>query len=169
MARFSEVPLTVSWPHFREVDPAEMDKIEGLKPNKTRHASFVVVQPVFFFFFFKVQIFLIIFLQSLGIVTDAAERIQLNLWVKNIRAIPMLRPVANRQIPLFWAELVCGNLIYFFFLRFLHNFLPFLKFSFISSSNFLLFSKIFSSIYNLFFSVFLFLHFDNFFYIFCYF
>lgn len=40
------IPFSVSWPHFREADAAEIDKVEGLKPNKTRHESFVVVQPV---------------------------------------------------------------------------------------------------------------------------
>jgi hypothetical protein len=39
-------PAYLSFPHFYQADPALLDAIEGLKPNKEKHQTYFLIQPV---------------------------------------------------------------------------------------------------------------------------
>ncbi|KAI2805022.1 CD36 [Blomia tropicalis] len=40
------VPIFISWPHFLDADPIYLKPFNGLKPNRTRHQTYVDIEPV---------------------------------------------------------------------------------------------------------------------------
>lgn len=43
---FLDIPAAVSLPHFLDADPTLLENIEGLEPNREKHGSYVILQPV---------------------------------------------------------------------------------------------------------------------------
>lgn len=43
---FEDFPIAVSLPHFYKGDPSLLNEVEGLKPDKEKHETFMVYQPV---------------------------------------------------------------------------------------------------------------------------
>ena len=41
-----DIPLAVSFPHFFNGEPSLLDNIEGLHPDKDRHGTDIIIQPV---------------------------------------------------------------------------------------------------------------------------
>lgn len=39
-------PIVVSFPHFYQADPAYINAIDGLNPNKEEHETYLDLQPV---------------------------------------------------------------------------------------------------------------------------
>jgi hypothetical protein len=39
-------PAYLSFPHFYQADPALLDAVEGLKPEKEKHQTYFLIQPV---------------------------------------------------------------------------------------------------------------------------
>ena len=46
----------ISWPHFFQADPKLVSAVEGLKPDKEKHQSYINIQPVSSIFYFKLRI-----------------------------------------------------------------------------------------------------------------
>lgn len=42
----TESPLLVSYPHFLYADSEYLNKVEGLKPNKDKHETEFLIEPV---------------------------------------------------------------------------------------------------------------------------
>jgi hypothetical protein len=43
---FLDFPLAASFPHFMHASPELKEKVEGLKPDPSKHGSYVIVEPV---------------------------------------------------------------------------------------------------------------------------
>lgn len=43
---FLAIPIAVSLPHFYNSDPTLIDEAEGIKPDKEKHETVVLIQPV---------------------------------------------------------------------------------------------------------------------------
>lgn len=42
----ADIPAAVSLPHFYQADESLLERIDGLKPNKTLHGTTLAIQPV---------------------------------------------------------------------------------------------------------------------------
>lgn len=40
------MPLAITYPHFMNADPSILERFEGLNPDKERHSSTLMLQPV---------------------------------------------------------------------------------------------------------------------------
>ncbi|KAF5278410.1 hypothetical protein FQA39_LY05899 [Lamprigera yunnana] len=81
------LPAYGSLPHFYTADPFYLDGIDGLKPNKSKHESFIVLEP------------------NTGITLKTVLRIQINILLHPIEGITVFRDVPKIFIPLVWAEI----------------------------------------------------------------
>lgn len=77
-------PIFLSYPHFLEADPFFLQQVGGLKPNFTKHRTYLDIEP------------------QTGTPVDFIVRIQanVNLQTKNTKA-PQMRSVI---LPVFWQE-----------------------------------------------------------------
>ncbi|XP_072382219.1 scavenger receptor class B member 1-like isoform X4 [Diabrotica undecimpunctata] len=87
------VSTAASHPHFLYGDSILRDSVEGLKPDKEKHTSFIEVEPI------------------TGVPIIAAARSQVNLVVKNMKGFSeKLNQFSNLNIPLAWIEVVQESL-----------------------------------------------------------
>ncbi|XP_076330790.1 platelet glycoprotein 4-like [Tachypleus tridentatus] len=77
-------PVVASAPHFYQGSKQYLQNVIGLKPDKTRHQSFLDVEPM------------------TGLVLNARKRIQLNIDVKRTPELESLRNISDVLIPLAW-------------------------------------------------------------------
>ncbi|XP_075232479.1 sensory neuron membrane protein 1-like [Lycorma delicatula] len=79
-------PLVASFPHFFDASPELERGVTGLNPNKERHSTYAVLEPVS------------------GVPLQARRRIQINIQLKTIRYVPITKKVKRTLCPLFWIE-----------------------------------------------------------------
>ncbi|XP_055543770.1 scavenger receptor class B member 1-like [Wyeomyia smithii] len=108
------IPVAVSLPHFYKGDPALVEAIDGLKPDKEKHDAVIIMQP------------------QLGIPMKASIRVQISL-LTNVSFNADLRPFHNRVIPLIWAEMAVEKLTpdIVMLLHLLFDFAPYLQSGFV--------------------------------------
>jgi len=80
------LPIYISLPHFYNGDPSYVDAIDGLKPEKDVHEFYFALEP------------------SLGIISDTAARIQMNVWLEPIPSYAIFENVPKVMFPIFWTE-----------------------------------------------------------------
>ena len=80
-------PIVLSWPHFLKADPAFLEKVEGLRPDKDRHGFWFDIQPV------------------TGTTLVAKARLQVNIAIKKIDSYTALKNLKEDTIiPITWFE-----------------------------------------------------------------
>uniref|UniRef100_A0A8B9FZ51 Scavenger receptor class B member 1 n=1 Tax=Amazona collaria TaxID=241587 RepID=A0A8B9FZ51_9PSIT len=77
-------PMFISHPHFYNADPALLDAVEGLHPNKDQHALFLDVHPL------------------TGIPMNCSIKLQLNLYIKQVSGIIQTGRIKPVVLPLLW-------------------------------------------------------------------
>ncbi|KAK7866502.1 hypothetical protein R5R35_014364 [Gryllus longicercus] len=106
---FFNFPLAASAPHFMNGDPVLIDSVRGMNPQRDKHGSYIVVEPI------------------TGIPMESCARIQSNLVVRKLSGISKkLERFSNISIPMFWAEYHQKDLPWYiyYFLYFVVNILP---------------------------------------------
>ncbi|KAH0949613.1 hypothetical protein HN011_006049, partial [Eciton burchellii] len=79
-------PVYISFPHFYKADPKLLDAVEGLKPDKKLHESYIKIQP------------------KLGVPIEAMVRVQLNLMVERQPNIAVVANFPDMMFPIMWIE-----------------------------------------------------------------
>ncbi|KAB0799891.1 hypothetical protein PPYR_07771 [Photinus pyralis] len=77
-------PAYMSYPHFYLADPSYLQKVTGLKPNKTEHESHLTIEPV------------------TGITLAAKVQLQLNLRIESIKGMSIFDNVPPMYMPMIW-------------------------------------------------------------------
>lgn len=84
---YYDIPAAVSLPHFYQADESLLDKIDGLRPNQSLHATTLAIQP------------------RIGVPLVAHIRVQTNLVIHKTKGNPRVTPFNNLTIPIFWVDL----------------------------------------------------------------
>ncbi|KAB0795085.1 hypothetical protein PPYR_11924 [Photinus pyralis] len=84
----SGAPLFGSLPHFYGADPIYGSMVEGIKPEESKHESYVILEPIS------------------GMPLDAVLRLQVNVKMSPIKYISMYEDVPEVYLPVFWLEQV---------------------------------------------------------------
>ncbi|XP_067618384.1 lysosome membrane protein 2 isoform X2 [Eurosta solidaginis] len=84
---YYNIPLAVSFPHFFNGEPSLLENIEGLKPDKKRHGTDIIIQP------------------QLGIPMRVRSRFQINLLIGNVKHNRDVSLFKNMALPIFWIEM----------------------------------------------------------------
>jgi hypothetical protein len=79
-------PVALSAPHFFAGDPILRINVEGLKPEREIHETFLEIEPL------------------TGLVLNAARRLQINILVEKSRDIEALRTVQQMVMPFLWLQ-----------------------------------------------------------------
>ncbi|GLH03172.1 Sensory neuron membrane protein 1, partial [Gryllus bimaculatus] len=106
---FFNFPIAASAPHFMNGDPVLIDSVRGMNPQRDKHGSYIVVEPI------------------TGLPMESCARIQSNLVVRKLSGISKkLERFSNISIPMFWAEYYQKDLPWYiyYFLYFVVNILP---------------------------------------------
>ena len=82
------LPVYGSLPHFYKADKFYSQNVDGLKPERSKHESYIVLEP------------------TTGIPIEAALRIQLNMLLHPIKNIMVYEDVPEIYFPLFWIECI---------------------------------------------------------------
>ncbi|XP_039213237.1 scavenger receptor class B member 1 isoform X2 [Crotalus tigris] len=80
----SNAPVFISQPHFFNADPALLDTVEGLHPNKKDHDLFVDIHPL------------------TGIPMNCSVKMQMNLFIKHIPGIWQTGQIKPVVLPMIW-------------------------------------------------------------------
>lgn len=81
-----EAPIAMSTPHFLDGNP-EYINMSGLRPNRKLHETFMKIEPL------------------TGVILKASKKIQINLVMKRVKGLSMLRRVPEQMLfPLVWAD-----------------------------------------------------------------
>ncbi|XP_044262686.1 uncharacterized protein LOC123010073 [Tribolium madens] len=81
-----QFPVFFSLPHFFRTDPYYLDLIDGLKPDKNKHESMVIVEP------------------TTGIPIEMRAKAQLNLLIRPVKGIPLVENSRKIFVPVFWTK-----------------------------------------------------------------
>uniref|UniRef100_A0ABD2XJ81 Sensory neuron membrane protein 1 n=1 Tax=Trichogramma kaykai TaxID=54128 RepID=A0ABD2XJ81_9HYME len=84
--RCIKAPLVLTNPHFYDVDEVYASRVEGLEPEKERHAIFAEQDPF------------------TGGLLVAYIRFQLNLFLRPVQKIKLARNFPEALLPLFWLD-----------------------------------------------------------------
>ncbi|XP_054726969.1 scavenger receptor class B member 1 [Anastrepha obliqua] len=84
---YYNIPMAVSFPHFFNGEPSLLENIEGLKPDKDRHGTEIIIQP------------------QLGIPMRVRSRFQINLLMGNVKHNRDVSQFKNMALPIFWIEM----------------------------------------------------------------
>ncbi|XP_014253859.1 sensory neuron membrane protein 2-like [Cimex lectularius] len=79
-------PIVFSPPHFLDADPSYLNYVEGLKPDREKHLTYVSIEPL------------------TGVPISGRKRIQMNMFLKKIKGITLLTNVTEGLFPIGWAE-----------------------------------------------------------------
>ncbi|EFA05690.2 scavenger receptor class B member 1 [Tribolium castaneum] len=80
-------PLATSFPHFLHGDSIIRSYVSGMKPNRTKHSSYLIVEP------------------TTGVPLESAARSQSNLVVRKLTGFnELVTPFSDTVIPMFWLE-----------------------------------------------------------------
>lgn len=87
------MPFAASNPHFYGRYPNNMThKLDGLKPDRNRHQSFIIVEPI------------------MGIPIDQSARSQSNVIIPNLSGFSEnIERFSNMALPTFWVEYVSNR------------------------------------------------------------
>ena len=84
---YSGFPIAVSYPHFLDADQQLLDAVDGLNPDRSKHESFVKIEPVSFFFYYFDKIYREPWWKCHNIYLNVIEKflntlliIQMNVW-----------------------------------------------------------------------------------------
>ena len=80
------LPIFVSKPHFLDADPIVSRNIIGLKPNRSKHDSYVNVEPL------------------TGFVLGAAKQLQFNIQLNSSGSQKEMKNLRTVLFPIFWAS-----------------------------------------------------------------
>jgi hypothetical protein len=99
-------PLATSFPHFMYGDEAIHSYVTGMKPNRTKHESYLIVEPVLDrpiqFGAFNDTCF-----QMTGVPLESNARSQSNLVVRKLTGFnELVTQFSDTIIPMFWLEYV---------------------------------------------------------------
>ncbi|XP_034234473.1 scavenger receptor class B member 1-like [Thrips palmi] len=89
---YYDIPAAVSLPHFYKADERLLEKIDGLHPNESLHATTLAIQP------------------RVGVPLVAHIRVQTNLVVHKTKGNPRVAPFNNLTVPIFWVDLTVRGL-----------------------------------------------------------
>ncbi|XP_066990954.2 scavenger receptor class B member 1 [Anabrus simplex] len=81
-----DAPVYLSNAHFYQADPALLDAVEGLKPEKEKHESYFMISP------------------KLGVPLEGQVRVQLNLKVERSPNIRAVAKFPNIIFPIVWVQ-----------------------------------------------------------------
>ncbi|KAB0799864.1 hypothetical protein PPYR_07744 [Photinus pyralis] len=79
-------PAFVSYPHFYLADHSYGANVEGLKPDKARHETHITLEP------------------NTGVPLNASAKLQLNLFVDNVKGISVFDNVVPTYMPILWFQ-----------------------------------------------------------------
>uniref|UniRef100_A0A1B6C183 Sensory neuron membrane protein 2 n=1 Tax=Clastoptera arizonana TaxID=38151 RepID=A0A1B6C183_9HEMI len=79
-------PVISSLPHYLLADSTYKNYVEGLLPNKTEHATFIDIQP------------------DTGVPVEGHKRMQLNMHLKKVPGIDVLKYVSEGLFPILWID-----------------------------------------------------------------
>lgn len=77
-------PSFLSFPHFYAADPYYTDRIDGMKPNRSRHEFFVVIEP------------------KSGIIMDIGAYMQLNMLLQPVDGFGLYQGLPKIYVPIFY-------------------------------------------------------------------
>uniref|UniRef100_U5EZE5 Putative plasma membrane glycoprotein cd36 n=1 Tax=Corethrella appendiculata TaxID=1370023 RepID=U5EZE5_9DIPT len=77
-------PMFVSFPHFYLADESYLNKLTGLKPNKSEHEFYIALEP------------------KTGIPLDIRAQLQINLKLEPIEGYKFYEKVPNMMVPMIW-------------------------------------------------------------------
>lgn len=79
-------PIVVSFPHFYQADPAYINAVDGLSPNKEEHETYLDLQP------------------TTGVPIRACKRAQLNIILKRVTGFPKTRHLNETIFPIMFVN-----------------------------------------------------------------
>uniref|UniRef100_A0A3Q2WT83 Scavenger receptor class B, member 2a n=3 Tax=Ovalentaria TaxID=1489908 RepID=A0A3Q2WT83_HAPBU len=79
-------PIVVSFPHFYQADPAYINAIDGLNPNKEEHETYLDLQP------------------TAGVPIRACKRAQLNIILKRVQGFPKTKNITETIFPIMFVN-----------------------------------------------------------------
>ncbi|PNF27495.1 hypothetical protein B7P43_G04284 [Cryptotermes secundus] len=79
-------PAYLSFPHFYQADPALLEAVEGLKPEKEKHQTYFLIQP------------------NLGVPVEGQVRVQFNLKVERSPNIYSVAKFPDIVFPIIWLQ-----------------------------------------------------------------
>uniref|UniRef100_A0A3Q2ST58 Scavenger receptor class B, member 2a n=1 Tax=Fundulus heteroclitus TaxID=8078 RepID=A0A3Q2ST58_FUNHE len=79
-------PIVVSFPHFYQADPAYINAVDGLNPNKEEHETYLDLQP------------------TTGVPIRACKRAQLNIILKRVPGFPKTRFINETIFPIMFVN-----------------------------------------------------------------
>lgn len=79
-------PIVVSFPHFYQADPAYINAIDGLNPNKEEHETYLDLQP------------------TTGVPIRACKRAQLNIILKRVQGFPKTKNITETIFPIMFVN-----------------------------------------------------------------
>ncbi|CAG9120558.1 unnamed protein product [Plutella xylostella] len=82
-------PITLSKPHFIDVDPAQKLHFEGMTPEPEKHESRLDIEP------------------NTGVPLSLQSNIQVNIAVRTNAGNPITKPLKDKVMPLMWVSLYC--------------------------------------------------------------
>ncbi|XP_055681558.1 scavenger receptor class B member 1 isoform X2 [Lutzomyia longipalpis] len=85
-------PIALSYPHFLDADPNLSTNIVGLKPNRTEHESFFIIQP------------------TSGLPLRCSMRFQINLAMKDVSSMSHVEQFSHLTIPMLWFDITFHEL-----------------------------------------------------------
>lgn len=88
---YYNIPAAVSLPHFLDADPSLLENVEGLKPDREKHESYVILQ------------------NTVGVPIFFHSRMQTNLVMQHTRFNSKIAAFNGITIPLFWSDLYIGS------------------------------------------------------------
>ncbi|XP_011870818.1 PREDICTED: scavenger receptor class B member 1-like isoform X2 [Vollenhovia emeryi] len=84
---YYNIPAAVSLPHFLDADPSLLEDVEGLEPDREKHESYVILQPL------------------IGIPLVFHSRVQTNLVMQRTRYNSKITAFNNITVPLIWIDM----------------------------------------------------------------
>ncbi|MEQ2217587.1 hypothetical protein XENOCAPTIV_015648 [Xenoophorus captivus] len=79
-------PIVVSFPHFYQADPAYINAVDGLNPNKEEHETYLDLQP------------------TTGVPIRACKRAQLNIILKRVPGFPKTKLINETIFPIMFVN-----------------------------------------------------------------
>ncbi|XP_014850789.1 PREDICTED: lysosome membrane protein 2-like isoform X1 [Poecilia mexicana] len=79
-------PIVVSFPHFYQADPAYINAVDGLNPNKEEHETYLDLQP------------------TTGVPIRACKRAQLNIILKRVPGFPKTKFINETIFPIMFVN-----------------------------------------------------------------
>ncbi|XP_061704375.1 scavenger receptor class B member 1-like isoform X2 [Cydia pomonella] len=82
-------PISLSKPHFMDVDPVQASYYTGMNPDPEKHTTKIDVEPI------------------LGVPLSFYSKIQVNMAVRTSPGNPLTSPLKDKVLPLVWLQLYC--------------------------------------------------------------